>query len=96
MKTLTITDLIETYSKNMSKFCIYMSINTKAYVEEVMETAPFIERSKVEDLLACSTDNKIVLVFDTVKEMEECFNQIKDTGAVYAVTFEEGKITDEI
>lgn len=96
MKILTITDLIEAYSKQTSKFCIYMLFNTRISVDKIIEAVPFLEGDKLRDLISYSTNRSLVLTFSTVEEMEKCFDQIKDTGAVYAVTFEEGKITNEI
>ena len=96
MKILNITELMEDYSKRTSKFCIYMLFNTRVSIDKIIEAVPFIEGDKLRDLISYSTNRSLVLTFSTVEEMEQCFNQIKDTGAVYAVTFEKGKITDEI
>ena len=96
MKILDITELMEAYSKQTSKCCMYISFSEDASADEVMDTAPFFECGKLEDIIACSTDQKLILTFDTEEEMEEYFNQIKDNGIVYAVTCAKGELLDEI
>lgn len=96
MEILNITELIEAYSKQTSKFCIYMSFNPRVSVDKIIEAVPFLEGDKLRDLISYSTNRSLLVTFSSVEEMEQCFDQIKDTGAVYAVTFEEGKITNEI
>ena len=96
MKILDVTELMEAYSKQTSKFCMYMSFSEEASADEIMETAPFFEREKLEDLVACSTDQQLILTFDTEEEMEKYFSQIKDNGIVFAVTCGNGELLDEI
>lgn len=96
MKILSITDLIEVYSEHTSKFCIYVSFNRHVTIEDVIDTAPFFEQKELKDFYFGLNICEGVLVFDIEEEMEECFNQIKDNGIVYACTFGHGEIMDEV
>ena len=96
MKILDITELMETYTKQTSKFCMYMSFSDGASADEIMKTAPFFECGKLEDLIVCSTDQQLILTFDTEEEMDKYFDQIKDNGIVFAVTCGNGELLDEI
>ena len=103
MKIFSLTELMEEYSKTTSSSCIYMSFNKYASIEEVTKAAPFFRslsaaHCKEEETLLdfhYLADHKVVLVFNTEKEMKECFDQIVNNGTIYAVTCINGILTDE-
>lgn len=95
MEIFSLTELMEEYSKITSKPCIYISFDKYTSIEDVAEAAPFFEDERLVDFHYLA-NHKGILVFDTEKEMEECFAQIVNNGTIYAVTCVDGMLTDEI
>ena len=78
MEFLNTIELMRQYAKTTSKFCMYISWDEDDFYEELVKAAPYL-KDHVVDVL--STDNHVVLVFDTEKEMNHYFDQtVGDDG----------------
>jgi hypothetical protein len=106
MKLLDTFQLIRKYAKATSKFCMYISWPEDFLFSELIRAAPYLE--KYEQAVFTAIDNSLILVFDTEKEMEHCYNQtVGDDGPtklnnyigptrVYALTYShEGEMWNE-
>jgi len=104
MEAFSIVELMESHAKNINKWCMY--IHTKLEDgEEIYKAAPYLKELYPDALMI---PNKLVLTFDTEKEMDSCFNlTVGDNGPtkhnsyignckVYALTCSNtGELLDE-
>lgn len=79
MELLNTIELMRQHAVNTSKFCMYISWPEDAPYDELIRAAPYLKQHEVGIL--GSSDDHIVLTFDTEEEMEHCFNQtVGDDG----------------
>jgi len=76
MEAYDIVELMELHAKATNKWCMYLHINieNKTSLEtedKINKTMPYLKNFYPHPL---TIPTKIVLTFDTEKEMEECFN----------------------
>jgi len=78
MELLDTIELMRQYAEKTSKFCMYISWPDGVLFEELIRAAPYLKEHEVEFL---RSNNHMILIFNTAKEMEHCFTQtVGDDG----------------
>lgn len=77
MEPLNTIKLMKRYAKAFSKFCMYISWNDEDPFEELIKAAPYLEEHGIKFY----SDDHMVLIFNTKKEMVNYFDQtVGDDG----------------
>ena len=70
METFSIVELMKIHAKNTSKWCMLIHHNWK-YGKDIYKAAPYLKEKYPDPLVI---PEKLILTFDSEKEMEKCFN----------------------